>query len=47
MKIVLYHNKNCSKSRMCKKILEENNVNFELREYLKRSNDKRMKLKIF
>ena len=35
MKLILYHNNNCSKSRMCKKILEENNVNFELREYLK------------
>ena len=35
MKIVLYHNKNCSKSRICKKILEENNIDFELREYLK------------
>ena len=35
MKLILYHNNNCSKSRMCKKILEESNVNFELREYLK------------
>ena len=35
MKPRLYHNNNCSKSRMCKKILEEKNVNFELREYLK------------
>ena len=35
MKIVLYHNNNCSKSRICKKILEEININFELREYLK------------
>jgi len=35
MKLILYHNNNCSKSRMCKKILEEKNINFELREYLK------------
>ena len=31
----LYHNNNCSKSRMCKKILEDNNIDFEIREYLK------------
>ena len=35
MKLILYHNNNCSKSRMCKKILEEKNIKFELREYLK------------
>ena len=35
MKLILYHNNNCSKSRMCKKILEEKNINFESREYLK------------
>ena len=35
MKLILYHNNNCSKSRACKKILEKNNIDFELREYLK------------
>ena len=35
MKPRLYHNNNCSKSRMCKKILEDNNIDFEIREYLK------------
>ncbi len=35
MKPILYHNNNCSKSRMCKKILEEKNISFEVREYLK------------
>ena len=35
MQIVLYHNKNCSKSRMCKKLLEDNKVDFKLVEYLK------------
>ena len=34
MKLILYHNNNCSKSRICKRILEERNINFELREYL-------------
>ena len=36
MKLILYHNNNCSKSRMCKKkFLKKSNINFELREYLK------------
>ena len=35
MNIILYHNNNCSKSRACKKILEDHNVNFKLRDYLK------------
>ena len=39
MKPRLYHNNNCSKSRMCKKILEDNNIDFEIGIF-KRSNDK-------
>ena len=35
MKPTLYHNNNCSKSRMCKEILEDKNIDFEIREYLK------------
>ena len=35
MKLTLYHNNNCSKSRMCKEILEDKNIDFEIREYLK------------
>ena len=31
----LYHNKNCSKSRKCLLILNENNITFELIEYMK------------
>ena len=35
MQIVLYHNKNCSKSRMCKKLLEDNKIVFKVVDYLK------------
>ena len=35
MQIVLYHNKNCSKSRMCKKLLEDNKIDFKIVDYLK------------
>ena len=35
MQIVLYHNKNCSKSRMCKKLLEDNKIEFKVIDYLK------------
>ena len=35
MQITLYHNKNCSKSRMCKKLLEDNKIEFEIIDYLK------------
>ena len=35
MQITLYHNKNCSKSRMCKKLLEDNKIEFEVIDYLK------------
>ena len=34
MNYTLYHNPRCSKSRQAKKILEENNVNFETVLYL-------------
>jgi len=35
MKIILYHNHNCSKSRTCHELLKKNNVKFELRNYIK------------
>ena len=35
MQIVLYHNKNCSKSRMCKKLLEDNKIEFKVIDYIK------------
>ena len=35
MKIILYHNHNCSKSRECYELLKKNDVNFELRNYIK------------
>ena len=35
MQIVLYHNHNCSKSRTCHELLKKNNVEFELRNYIK------------
>ena len=35
MQITLYHNKNCSKSRMCKKLLEDNKIEFKVIDYLK------------
>ncbi len=34
MQIVLYHNKNCSKSRMCKKLLEDKKIEFEIIDYI-------------
>ena len=35
MKMILYHNRNCSKSRECLKILEKKKINFHIREYMK------------
>ena len=35
MQIVLYHNKNCSKSRMCRKLLEDNKIEFKVIDYIK------------
>jgi len=35
MKATLYHNPRCSKSRQALALLEENSVDFEIREYLK------------
>jgi len=35
MKIILYHNHNCSKSRKCHELLKKKNVEFELRNYIK------------
>ena len=35
MKIILYHNNNCSKSRECLKLLEDRKVDFDIRNYLK------------
>ena len=35
MSLILYHNPRCSKSRQGKQILEENNVKFETKLYLK------------
>ena len=33
--MILYHNRNCSKSRECFKILEKKKINFQIREYMK------------
>ena len=33
--MILFHNKNCSKSRKCLKILSTKNVDFYIREYMK------------
>ena len=35
MKMILYHNKNCSKSRECLSILSKEKVNFKVRDYMK------------
>ena len=35
MKIILYHNNNCSKSRECLKLLKDRKVDFDVRNYLK------------
>ena len=35
MKIILYHNHNCSKSRTCHELLKKKNVEFELRNYIR------------
>ena len=35
MKIILYHNNNCSKSRECLKLLQDRKVDFDIRNYLK------------
>ena len=35
MKIILYHNHNCSKSRTCHELLKKKKVEFELRNYIK------------
>ena len=35
MKMILYHNKNCSKSRECLNILSKEKVNFKVRDYMK------------
>ena len=35
MKMILYHNKNCSKSRECLSILTKKNVDFKVRNYMK------------
>ena len=35
MSLKLYHNPNCSKSRQGKKILEDNNIEFETKLYMK------------
>ena len=35
MKIILYHNNNCSKSRECLKLLKDRKVDFDIRNYLK------------
>ncbi len=36
MTFTLLHNKNCSKSRACIQILEEYNIKFEIREYIRK-----------
>ena len=35
MKIILFHNHNCSKSRTCLELLKQKDVEFELRNYIK------------
>ena len=35
MKMILYHNKNCSKSRECLYILTKKKLNFKVRDYMK------------
>ena len=40
MKIILYHNNNCSKSRECLKLLQDRKVDFDIRNYLKSPLDK-------
>ncbi len=35
MKMILYHNKNCSKSRECFSILTKKKIDFEVRDYIK------------
>ena len=35
MTFTILHNKNCSKSRACVQILESENVNFKIRDYMK------------
>ena len=35
IKMILYHNKNCSKSRKCLEILSSKNLDFQIREYMK------------
>ena len=35
MIFTLYHNNNCSKSRACLQILQKNNIDFKIREYMK------------
>ncbi len=35
MKMILYHNKNCSKSRECLSILTKKKIDFEVRDYIK------------
>ena len=35
IKMILYHNKNCSKSRECLSILTQKKINFEVRDYMK------------
>ena len=35
MKMILYHNKNCSKSRECLSILTKKKIDFEVRDYMK------------
>ncbi len=32
---ILYYNENCSKSRICRSLLEKENINFEIKEYMK------------
>ena len=35
MKMILYHNKNCSKSRECLNILTKRKIDFKVRDYMK------------
>ena len=35
MKMILYHNKNCSKSRECLNILTKKKIDFKVRDYMK------------